>query len=238
MRLSTYRLRDLCNRYGKIWLNVGGGSYFLDDFVNVDSNFLFFLAPFYPVLRPLLKGPAREWIEAFKAGRKPHNFIFADCRVALDFPEASIDHILISHFLEHLHYDDAVSVLRNYLLILKPGGTLHIIVPDLAEKAREYVSNIGDPKATEAFVDWTNFRRRKMRPLPVRILQVTGWFNLGHCYLYDLPLLSKLVRDVGFEILTDDNTPSASWRRNDPWQVNIAVKKPAENEKAQSEVLA
>jgi SAM-dependent methyltransferase len=222
------RLKRLLNRHGKIWLNVGGGNYFLDDFVNVDSNFLFFIAPFYPAIRPLLKKQAREWLEGYKARRQPNNFVFANCRLPLKFPKNSVDHILISHFLEHLHYDDAVAVLKNYYSILMPGGTLHIIVPDLAQKARDYVGKIGDASSTEAFVDWMNFRKRHMVRLPVRILQVTGWFDLLHCFLYDLSSLSKLVQDIGFGIVPQERSPSAYWRLNDPCQVNILAQKPAE----------
>jgi SAM-dependent methyltransferase len=221
------RLKKLQNQHGKIWLNVGGGNFFLDDFVNVDSNFLCFLAPLYPAVKPLLKAPARAWLEMFKARRRSNNFIFANCRYPLNFPGNSVDHILISHFLEHLHYDHAVAVVKNYYSILKPGGTLHIIVPDLEYRAREYVSKIGDAAAAEAFVDWMAFHKRSMARLSVRILRVTGWFDLEHCFLYDLASLSKLVRGVGFAIAPQDDSPSASWRLNDPGQVNILAQKPA-----------
>src|SRR5436853_7897977 len=119
MQMNIERLR---NSQGKIWLNVGGGTYFLQDFVNVDSCFLYFLTPFYPVLKPLLKQPARYWLETYRANRTGRNFVFANCRAPLKFPENSVDHILISHFLEHLHFEDACGALRNYFSILKPGG--------------------------------------------------------------------------------------------------------------------
>jgi len=220
------RLLKLRNRHGKIWLNVGGGNFFMDDFVNVDSNVLCLLAPFYPAIKPVLKAPAREWLDTYKARRLPHNFVFANCRFSLKFPANSVDHILISHFLEHLHYEDAVSVLANYFSILRPGGTLHIIVPDLAQTARIYLDAFGDPAATEAFVDWLGFRKRRMTRLLVRMLQVTGWFEIGHCYVYDVPLLSKLARNAGFDIRPCNDSPSASWRLKDPWQVNMLFQKP------------
>jgi hypothetical protein len=102
-------------------------------------------------------------------------------------------------------------------------------VPDLAEKARLYVSKIGDPSATEAFVDWLNFRKHSMTRMLVRILLVTGWFDFGHCYQYDLPLLSKLTQEIGFKLLPQNLSPSASWRLNDPAQVNILLQKPGIN---------
>ncbi len=222
MNLERFR-----NRHGKIWLNVGGGNYFIDDFVNVDSNFLYFLAPFYPVLKPLLKAPAREWIEGYQAQRRPDNFLFANCRLPLKFPASSVDHILISHFLEHLHLEHALGVLKNYFSILRPGGTLHIIVPDLEARAREYVSRIGDPAATDFFVEWTNFEKPKMPRAILRFLRATTLFDMEHCWLYDHASLRQKVREVGFNLLEKNESPSAAWRLNDACQVNILVQKPA-----------
>lgn len=220
-------LEKLRNRHGKVWLNVGGSSLFLDDFVNVDSCFLYFLAPFYPAIKPMLKAPAREWLDTYKARRKPGNYVFANCRLPLDLPPHSVDHILVSHFLEHLYFEDATRVLRNYLTILRPGGTLHIIVPDVGTRAKDFVSQLGDPAATHAFVDWLNFQKPAMPRLVVRLLRATGMFDAGHCWLYDYHSMAKLVREVGFQILEKDDSPSTSWRRNDPCQVNILVQKPA-----------
>jgi SAM-dependent methyltransferase len=220
-------LEKLKNRHGQIWLNIGSGFYFLDDFVNVDSNYMVFAAPFYPITKYFVKEAGRHWMRHYNSIKHQHKFLFANCRYPLKFPPNSVDHILISHFLEHLHYDHAVAVLRNYFSILRPGGTLHIIVPDVGQKAEEYVSKLGDPAATEAFVEWLNFEKRRLPRFAVRLLRLTGWFDMEHCWLYDVPSLSKVVREIGFNILEKDDSPSASWRREDPCQVNILVQKPA-----------
>jgi len=59
--------------------------------------------------------------------------------IALDLPEwdadsmkiphisSSVDHIYAFHFLEHVA--DPVGVLRECQRVLKPGGTIHIVVP-------------------------------------------------------------------------------------------------------------
>src|SRR5262249_31946272 len=91
----------------QIWLNGGSGNYLLAEFVNVDSNFLFFLVPFYPVLRVFLKPAARDWIEKFKAQRRERRFKLANCAKPLPLPSDSVDHILASHFVEHLYRNDA-----------------------------------------------------------------------------------------------------------------------------------
>jgi SAM-dependent methyltransferase len=223
MNLERFR-----NRHGKLWLNVGSGNFLLDDFLNVDSNFLVFLAPLYPAVKPLLKAPARGWIEGFKAKRRPHNFLFRNCRRPLDLPAASVDHILISHFLEHLHLEDAQAVLRRFFSILRPGGTLHIIVPDLEARARQYLSDPAAPDAADAFVEWLNFEKRSMPRFIVRLLRVTGWFDLEHCWMYDRHSLAGLARSIGFQVRDGNDSPSAAFRRDDPiQQVNLLVQKPA-----------
>src|SRR5438034_946675 len=105
-------LEKFRNRHGQIWLNVGSGFYFLDDFVNIDSNYLVFAAPFYPITKFFVKESGREWMKRYSSIKRHHTFVFANCRHPLKFPAESVDHILVSHFLEHLHYDDAVAVLK------------------------------------------------------------------------------------------------------------------------------
>ena len=46
-------------------------------------------------------------------------------------PDAAVDAVWSSHNLEHLHRHDVPTALRECLRVLKPGGTLIAMVPDL-----------------------------------------------------------------------------------------------------------
>lgn len=48
---------------------------------------------------------------------------------AYPWPWKNVDHILMRHYLEHKDADEMVDTLRECWRVLKPGGTLEIIVP-------------------------------------------------------------------------------------------------------------
>lgn len=49
----------------------------------------------------------------------------------LPFEDGSIDEVLASHLLEHFSYAESHTVLKDWVRVLKHGGKLRIIVPDL-----------------------------------------------------------------------------------------------------------
>jgi predicted SAM-dependent methyltransferase len=72
-----------------------------------------------------------------------------DLRRGLPFADGSCDAVYHSHVLEHLPPDEAQQLLAECFRVLKPGGTLRIVVPDLEGIARQYLSALeaaaGDP---------------------------------------------------------------------------------------------
>src|SRR3954447_78269 len=103
-------VENMRNSQGKVWLNAGCGPRLIPEFVNLDTNWLVWFAPFYPVLKPLLKGGARSWIECYLDARKDRTarFKFRNCAKPLRVERGSVDHILASHFLEHLYRQNAI----------------------------------------------------------------------------------------------------------------------------------
>lgn len=56
----------------------------------------------------------------------------ADLRRPLKIAEGAVDGIVTEHVLEHLTYGEAKQLLGECYRILKPGGILRVIVPDLS----------------------------------------------------------------------------------------------------------
>jgi hypothetical protein len=50
---------------------------------------------------------------------------------------------------------------------------------------------------------------------PYRLLELIGGFGLQHKWMYDEMSLSLRVRNAGFELLIENDTPSAGYRLND-----------------------
>ncbi|MDX0411587.1 methyltransferase domain-containing protein [Sinorhizobium medicae] len=75
----------------------------------------------------------------------------------LPFPNGAFELIYCSHTLEHFYYPSEVEfVLSELRRVLKPGGTIRIVVPDLEPLVGAYVA--GDIAYFEA--------RRKFAPIP------------------------------------------------------------------------
>jgi predicted SAM-dependent methyltransferase len=65
-----------------------------------------------------------------------------DLRRGLPYDDNSFDGVYHSHVLEHLTPDAAESMLRECARVLKPGGVLRVVVPDLEGIAREYLRTL------------------------------------------------------------------------------------------------
>jgi len=63
-----------------------------------------------------------------------------DLRYALPIDDAVFDGIFTEHTLEHLSYAQVAPVLAECCRILKPGGTIRIVVPDLSIFVERYAS--------------------------------------------------------------------------------------------------
>lgn len=93
-------------------VNIGCGSVFHPDWVNLD------IVPVHPSVR--------RW----------------DARGPLPFEAGTVDAVYSSHVLEHLTPDDARLLLRDIKRVLKPGGVVRLVLPDLEEQARTYLAAI------------------------------------------------------------------------------------------------
>lgn len=73
---------------------------------------------------------------------KSPDIINHDIKKALPFPDNEIEVIYHSHMLEHLNKQDAEKFIKECFRILKPGGIMRIVIPDLEEICKEYLINL------------------------------------------------------------------------------------------------
>jgi predicted SAM-dependent methyltransferase len=64
-----------------------------------------------------------------------------DLRHGIPAADNSLDLAYHSHMLEHLSYTDGIEFTKECLRVLKPGGTLRILVPDLELWINAYMNN-------------------------------------------------------------------------------------------------
>jgi len=69
----------------------------------------------------------------------PPNILVHDLRKPLPFPDGFAAAIYGSHVLEHLYLDEGERLLLECHRVLRPGGLLRLVVPDLGAVVKEYL---------------------------------------------------------------------------------------------------
>jgi SAM-dependent methyltransferase len=95
-------------RDGARHLHLGCGTKYLPGFLNIDGN---------------LFNKIDLWL---------------DVRNGLPFPSNTVDSIYSTHMFEHFYPDELQMLLRECLRVLRPGGGIRLIVPNLASAISAY----------------------------------------------------------------------------------------------------
>ncbi len=100
----------------KIKLNLGCGDKILSGYINVDTV-------------------------SERAGNKPD--IVCDVRSLDRFPDSYADEILAVHVVEHFWRWEVVSIIKEWVRVLKPGGKMILECPNLKSACEEFLRNPG-----------------------------------------------------------------------------------------------
>jgi len=116
-----------------------------------------------------------------------------DLRTRFPWHDGTADLVYSSHTLEHFSKEEGRFFLAECHRVLKPNGTLRIVVPDLAAVVREYSSGrlLADDFVASLGVLYgthKNSLKRKLYPL----------FTYPHKCMYDKPRLLQILLDLGF----------------------------------------
>lgn len=111
------------------------------------------------------------------------------------------EYVYSSHMLEHLYApDQTTALLREVHRVLRPGGVLRLVVPDMARHVRAYVD--GDAEFFALAADEYSHYQRSMTPL-IRVLEWAGHNARDDCFLahktgFDLETLRQTLTRAGF----------------------------------------
>lgn len=166
-----------------------------------------------------------------------------DLRKGIPFDKETFDVVYHSHLLEHIDKDDAPSFLKECYRILKPGGILRVVVPDLQKIIIRYNSAVnsiedGDPEAIQDHEIATyelfdqmvrsEISGTKEQRFPVRMIERVVSGNAAkvdelHRWMYDKYSLSELLKSIGFK---DIKTETPTTGRIEGWtQFNLDTNK-------------
>jgi len=158
-------------------LNIGCGTSGIEGWVNIDNSPTILLSRL-PLGRQIFRTP--PW---------PRDVRRMDVRKRIPFPDSSVSCIYSSHTFEHFTYEESQAVARECFRVLRPGGILRIVVPDLAIAVREYLADRENPKASHQFIG--------------RLLLISGVRDLlhpgaHHRQMFDGRSLVHMLREAGF----------------------------------------
>jgi predicted SAM-dependent methyltransferase len=118
---------------------------------------------------------------------------YADATRCLRVQDGSVGVLYSSHMLEHLDRNKANRFLKEASRVLRPGGIIRIVVPDLKKQVEQY-NESGD---ADAFIQSTQLCMPRSSSVPHRLhLLLVGARN--HQWMYDGNSLSRLLQSHGF----------------------------------------
>ena len=158
-------------------LNIGCGTSGIEGWVNIDNSPSILLSR-VPLGRQIFRTP--NW---------PRDVRRADVRKRIPFPDSSVSCIYSSHTFEHFTYEESRAVARECFRVLRPGGILRIVVPDLGIMVRDYLADPGDPMASHRFIS------RLLLTSSVRNLVHAG---AHHKQMFDARSLVRMLQEAGF----------------------------------------
>jgi predicted SAM-dependent methyltransferase len=118
-----------------------------------------------------------------------------DLKEGIPLPDASVEIVYSSHFLEHIPPTAGRCVLAEAFRVLRPGGWIRIVVPDLRLAVERYLRD----DDADAFLEGL-----MLRPVP-KGNRVEQWVRRrlrtddeGHKWMYDGASLSARLAAAGF----------------------------------------
>jgi hypothetical protein len=131
------------------------------------------------------------------ATRFPENVEYGDIVKGLPVKEGACRAIYCSHVLEHLSLEDFRRALRNTHSILQQNGIFRLVMPDLEEYVRRYLSDKG-PEAAMKFVSSSGLGlESRPRTFMTFLSSILG--NSRHQWLWDFKAARAELELVGFK---------------------------------------
>lgn len=175
-------------------LNLGCGQAPSTGWLNYDNSPAVWLAR-SPLLARLLRSAGL--IDAgsceFVAFCRSHQIRYANAARRIPHATGAVEAIYSSHMIEHLVRDDAWTFLLECHRVLKPGGRLRLVVPDLHALVHEYLRK----GRADIFLSQMQFETH----LPAGLVGKLKWLifgGRGHHWMYDARSLGRLMEEAGF----------------------------------------
>jgi len=175
-------------------INFGCGQTPTKGWINIDNSFALKLAklPYLLFLLKFLKLLNKSQISNIEFNKK-RNIIFADATKKFPFKNNAADVIYSSHMLEHLSRNSASHFINECYRVLKKGGILRIVVPDIKKLVDVYLIE----KDADKFLENSLLVSPSVKTFKEKIIFLLIGYR-HHQWMYDFSSLKKLISKHGF----------------------------------------
>jgi predicted SAM-dependent methyltransferase len=166
-------------------INLGSGPDGIEGWINYDWGWL----PLLGKLTSLRKFLIWTGILSKNYERIWPGVELQDLRKGIPLQNESVDWVYSSNFLEHLEKYETARLLSECFRVLKKGGRVRLVVPDINKVIGNYQQN-GD---ADLFCrEFYGFDKDKLTGLSRKAIR-------GHQWMYDFKSLTSLLKECGFK---------------------------------------
>ena len=150
--------------------------------------------------------------------------VFLDATKRFPIPDGTIHYIFAEQLIEHLRYEDGLTMLRECYRVLAPGGKIRLTTPNLLKLIQLFEQQKTDQMQryiTEKVKsdEWPESRRPETMILNLQLR------SFGHQFVYDPALLSDSMAQAGFQAIgefaagesDDTELRGIDFRKNSPF---------------------
>lgn len=137
----------------------------------------------------------------------PHVHVVTRSPMLSAFTEGSVNSIYACHVFEHISFHRQSQVLLRWFVLLRPGGTLRLSVPDFDKLIRIYTLQNCDPKSIQA-----------------TLMGAQDYVGNFHCAIFTHRHLETLLLGVGFADIQHWHPLELDrWPRDHSWNDSVSL---------------
>ena len=202
----------------RVRINVGSGQALIKGWRNFDNSLSVLLAhiPLLPKLLyqfNLLDTSRYQFVQFAQS----HQIEYGDATKTLPVSSGSVDVLYSCHMLEHLNQAEASAFLKEARRVLRSGGIIRLVVPDLRWGVQHYIQS-GD---ADGYIGGLLESRPKSITERLRFLLVGSRY---HQWMYDGNSLCRLLLEHGF--VNPTSMQPGETRIQDPEPLNLEERSP------------
>jgi len=192
----------------KVKLNLGAGLTVTPGWTNIDASLNALISSWPGFVHHVLhkaSGARQNYsFQEYHTILKNNQFVYHNLIFGIPFVDNCADFIYCSHLLEHLTRQQGNNLVKEIYRVLKKGGILRVVVPNLSTAVNLYFSGEKD-KALKLFYDGTDAGNEFSR----------------HKWMYDFETLRSLLQDNGFK-----NTECCEYQRGKMPDIHVLDNRP------------